>query len=186
MLIASSLLLDVLIPDFLVPTESPSLILAVSTALLSLACPTVGALIVSRLPANLIGWIFCGMGVLYGTRHFAVSYADHALLYRLWLPGGEYAAWVSTWLGFSGLVALGVLLVLLFPDGRLMSHRWRAVAWAAVCGSMIVALADALRFGPLPGYYYVRNPVGVAGTPEGPFPTHRLFEASGFVGGVLL
>jgi signal transduction histidine kinase len=186
MLIASSLLLDILTPDFLVPPERPSLILAVSTALLSLACPTVGAVVVSRLPANPTGWIFCGIGVLYGVRRFAVAYADHALLYRPWLPGGEFAAWISTWLDFSGLVALGVFLVLLFPNGRLPSRRWQVVAWVAVFGAAMIGLGEALRFGPLPGYYYVRNPLGVADATGGWLPAYWLLEASGFVGGVLL
>jgi signal transduction histidine kinase len=181
MLIASSLLLDVLTPDFLVPPERPSLILAVSTALLSLACPTVGAVIVSRLPGNPTGWIFCGMGVLYGVRRFAVAYADHALLHRPWLPGGEYAAWVSTWLDFSGLVALGVFLVLVFPNGRPPSRRWQVVAWVAVCGAAMIGLGEALRFGPLPDYYYVRNPLGVADA-TGVW----LLEASGVIGGAFL
>lgn len=185
-LAASSLLLDILTPEFLVPPERTDFVLNLSTVLLSLACPTVGALVVSRLPANPIGWIFCGMGLLYGVRRFAVAYSDHALLYRPWLPGGEYAAWVSTWLGFSGLAALGVLLVLLFPEGRNLSRRWRAVARAAVCGAALIGLGDALRFGPLEGYYYVRNPVGVAGTTVGVLPTHLLLEASVLVGGTLL
>jgi signal transduction histidine kinase len=185
-LAASSLLLDFLTPDFLAPPERPDLVLTLSTVLLSLACPTVGALVASRLPANPTGWIFCGMGLLYGARRFAVSYSDYALLYRPSWPGGEYAAWVSTWLGFSGLAALGVLLVLLFPEGRLLSRRWRAVAWATVCGAVMVGLGEALRFGPLPGYYYVRNPVGVAGTAVGALPAYRLFEISIFVGGTLL
>ena len=34
--------------------------LPVLSAVLSLAYPAVGALIASRLPTNLIGWIFCG------------------------------------------------------------------------------------------------------------------------------
>ena len=38
---------------------------AVLTAALSLVYSTIGALIVSRLPRNPIGWIFCGVGLLY-------------------------------------------------------------------------------------------------------------------------
>ena len=98
-LILSGLLLGALIPAFLIPPERPGPILATSTALLSLACPTVGALVASCLPANPIGWLCCGMGLLYGTRRLTAAYADHALLARPYLPGGEYAAWVSMWLG---------------------------------------------------------------------------------------
>jgi len=40
-------------------------IYAVLTGMLSLVYPTIGALIVSRLPRNPIGWIFCGVGLFY-------------------------------------------------------------------------------------------------------------------------
>jgi hypothetical protein len=59
---------------------------AVLTGVLSLAYPAVGALIASRLPTNPIGWIFCGLGVIYVTRRFTTAYADHAFLETLALP----------------------------------------------------------------------------------------------------
>ena len=62
---------------------------AVLTGVLSLAYPAVGALIASRLPTNPIGWIFCGLGLIYVTQRFAIAYADHALLETLALPWGE-------------------------------------------------------------------------------------------------
>jgi hypothetical protein len=67
--------------------------LAVLTGVLSLTFPTVGALIISRLPTNPVGWIFCGMGLLYDMRRFSMSYADYALTANFALPGG------STWPG---------------------------------------------------------------------------------------
>ena len=45
---------------------------AVLTGVLSLAYPAVGALIASRLPANPIGWIFCGTGLIYATQRFTI------------------------------------------------------------------------------------------------------------------
>jgi hypothetical protein len=53
---------------------------AVLAGVLSLAYPAVGALIASRLPANPIGWIFCGQGLIYAMRRFTTSYADYALI----------------------------------------------------------------------------------------------------------
>src|SRR5919112_2042823 len=110
---------------------------AVLTGVLSLAYPTVGALIVSRLPANPIGWIFCGVGLLYAARRLTEAYADYALLENFAFPGGEYVAWFTTWVGFAVPVLAGVFLMLLFPDGRLPSRRWRNVAWAAVFGGPV-------------------------------------------------
>jgi hypothetical protein len=86
--------------------------LAILTGILSLAYPTVGALIVSRLPANPIGWLFCSAGLLSAVRPFTVAYADYALLEDPALPGEDYLAWFSSWEWFA-LPTLAVCLVLL-------------------------------------------------------------------------
>jgi hypothetical protein len=124
-LITFALLLDFLTGEVIpqgMPGERPGLGFALLTGVLSLAFPTVGALIASRLPTNPIGWLFCGMGVLYGAGRFTGAYADYALVENFAFPGGEYVAWVSSCVWFAGLT-LGVFLILLFPDGRLPS-RW--------------------------------------------------------------
>ena len=87
-LIALALLLDFLtvdVPFPFIPRLGPSF--AVLTGVLSLAFPTVGALIASRLPANPTGWIFCGLGVLYAVRRFTQAYSDYALFENFALPG---------------------------------------------------------------------------------------------------
>ena len=70
---------------------------AVLTGVLSLAYPAVGALIASRLPANPIGWIFCGTGLIYAMRRSTTAYADYAFIEPSALPWGEVSAWLSTW-----------------------------------------------------------------------------------------
>jgi signal transduction histidine kinase len=203
-LIALALLLDFLTDDIPGQTEyslGPSLDvlsgllsqtreslgpgLAVLTGVLALAYPTVGALIVSRLPTNPIGWIFCGVGLLYAARRFTMAYADYALFENISLPGGEYVAWFSTWAGFSGLILAEVFLMLLFPNGRLPSRWWRIVAWAALCGAALTALADALTPGSLDTHHNVTNPFGVVGVIGG-FTTYYLFAVSVVVGSTLL
>ena len=139
---------------------------AVLTEMLSLAYPTVGTLIVSRLPRNPIGWIFCGVGLLYAAQHFSSAYADYTLIEYSTLPAGEYAAWFSTLINLAGLGLSGVFLTLLFPDGRLLARRWRLVAWAAVFGAAMMVIAEAFMPGPLRTHTYVMNPfeaVGVIG-----------------------
>ena len=121
-LIVLALSLDFLTGEVFLPPEvrglRPGLGFAVLTGVLSLAYPMVGALIASRLPTNPIGWLFCGMGVLYGARRFTGAYADYALLENLAFPGGEFMAWFTMCIWFANLT-LGVFLILLFPDGRL-------------------------------------------------------------------
>jgi hypothetical protein len=108
------------------------------------------------------------------------------LLENFAFPGGEYMAWFSTCVWLAGL-ALGVFLILLFPDGRLPSRRWRIVAWAAIFG---VAL-DVIGFGFMPEYLflthpYVENPFGISSVLGGGFTTYKLFGASRFFGMTLL
>src|SRR5215212_12179808 len=100
-------------------------IYAVLTGMLSLVYPTIGALIVSRLPRNPIGWIFCGVGLLYQLQHVALAYSNYAVAEGGSLPWGEYAAWFSAWVGFAGLTLSGGFLLLLF----------RRQAWRMVVGS---------------------------------------------------
>jgi MFS family permease len=117
---------------------------------------------------------------------FAVAYADYALFENLAMPGGEYVAWFSKWAGPAGLTLAGVLLMLLFPDGRLPSRRWRIVAWTALLGAALTALVDALVPGPLGVYRNVENPFGVVGVIGGGFTTYDLFAALYLLGLTLL
>jgi hypothetical protein len=188
-LIGLALLLDFLTSEVIpagVPGERPGPAFAVLTGVLSLAFPTVGALIASRLPTNPIGWLFCGMGVLYGAGRFTGAYADYALGESFAFPGGEYVAWFSSLVWFATLT-LGVFLILLFPDGRLPSRWWRLVAWVALLGAALAELGTAF----IPDYLivshpYVENPFGVVGVIGGGLTTYELFGASRFLGMTLL
>jgi signal transduction histidine kinase len=188
-LVTLALLLDYATPGSLHFRTGERLnpVLAVLMGMLSLAYPTVGALIVSRLPTNPIGWIFCGAGLLYETQRFCIAYADYALLQNWALPWGEYVAWVSTWVGFAGPVLAGVFLILLFPNGRLPSRRWLTVAWVAVIGAALAAIGDAFTPGMLRTHSFVENPFGVAGVIGGRYPpAYQVFSASMVLGTTLL
>jgi hypothetical protein len=119
------------------------------TALLrvmALAYPTVGAFIVSRRPANAIGWILCLTGLLTGVRAFAAAYTYYGVAGRPDpLPGVEYAAWVGSWVGPPGVLLAAALLLLVFPDGRLLDRAWWAVVGMAACGAVLFALILALE-----------------------------------------
>jgi MFS family permease len=186
-LIAFALSLDFLTdPVPLLPEERLDPGLAVLAGVLSLVYPTVGALVASRFPSNPIGWIFCGVGLLYAVRRFCTAYADYALLENITLPAGEYVAWFATWVGDTGLILAGLFLMLLFPEGRLPSRRWRMVAWAAVLGAALLVLGNAFMPGQLPWHNYVQNPFGVVGVLGSGFTTYDLFAVSRLLGLTLL
>src|SRR5215210_6096654 len=196
-LLVLTLLLDFSTDDSLtrsawVFSRRPAPALAVLTGMLSLAFPTVGALIASRLPANPIGWIFCGVGLLYTAQRFAQAYADYALLVNFAFPGGEYMVWFSGLVNFRGPVIAGIFVMLLFPDGNLPSRRWRIVAWTAVCGAVLSELHAAFYPQDIgTSAYSVMNPFGwVGGIWVGVIgvglTTYEFLDASGFIGETLL
>ncbi len=161
-------------------------IYAVLTGMLSLVYPTIGALIVSRLPRNPIGWIFCGVGLLYQLQHVGLAYSDYAVAEGFSLHWGEYAAWFAAWVGFAGLTLSGIFLLLLFPDGRLLSRRWRIVAWAAVLGAALAALADGFYPGRLLAHEYIENPLGAMGTIGQQLTAYGSLAASKLIASALL
>src|SRR5215204_286292 len=144
-------------------SRSPGLAIAVLTGMLSLVFPAVGAIIASRLPRNPIGWIFCGVGLLYTAQRFTQAYANYALLVNFAFPGGEYMAWFSGLVNQGSLVLAGIFVMLLFPDGSLPSRRWRIVAWTAVCGAVLTDLYAAFYPQDVGTSASVMNPFGWVG-----------------------
>jgi two-component system, NarL family, sensor kinase len=128
-----------------------------------LAWVVVGTVIVVRRPDNRIGWILCAAGSLVLVGGFAAEYAVSALLGG-WsaLPAGRALAWVAPWTTVLGL-GLFFYLLLLFPDGRLPSRRWRWLArlYAAALAAGIVALAfrPGVFLPTLRGLGPLRNPL---------------------------
>jgi hypothetical protein len=139
----------------------------VAFAVAAVAFATVGALVVARVPGNRIGPVFCLMGGILAVGDFMFQYADRALFISPGgLPGGTTAAWLQNFGLPPAFGLLGVAL-LLFPDGRLPSRRWRPALWLALAGIVLNALGYALRPGPLDDpFATVTNPVGIAGTFE--------------------
>jgi hypothetical protein len=122
----------------------------------------VGALIASRHPGNAIGWILLAAGVAAGLGAVASSFAQH------WVEGsggpdalGKAAALYASlsWIPFILMPA--TFLLLLFPDGRLLSRRWRPVAWCAEVGIAGTFVAGGLRSGPIEDFPQLMNPIGV-------------------------
>ena len=136
--------------------------------LLSIGFSTIGAVIVSRLPSeNPVGWLFCVVGLLWGMIHFSGEYALYALLAAPGsLPGGEVAAWIYSWLWVLSL-GLHVFLALLFPNGRLLSSRWRWFARLSVLVTSVGVVLAAFSPGPIAvGLPAIRNPFGIEGLPN--------------------
>ena len=118
----------------------------------------VGALVASRVPHNPVGWLL----LLQGLVGLAAVMAGYANFYALvCLRGRPRSAgrclWAVNWLYVPALGGL-TLMVLLFPDGSLLSRRWRAVVWLTVVAMVLAVVAAMLAPGPLPEVPPVSNP----------------------------
>jgi hypothetical protein len=134
--------------------------------LLAVGYSTVGAVVASRRPQNPIGWILCAIGLLGGMRHFDSEYAIYTLLAAPGtLPGGEVAAWFSTWPWVPDL-GLFAFMALLFPTGQLLSSRWRPFTWFSVLLIAVGTIMAAFSPGPILGLGNVPNPLGIEGLPN--------------------
>ena len=139
---------------------------ALAGAAALLAFPAVGAVILSRRPGHPIGWIFCTMNLGWAINNFAGPYAKYALVANPGsLPAGKLAVWLYFWPGFVS-TSLFVFLGLLFPDGTLLSRRWRPVAWLVAGYGVVAPLALAFAPGPVDDTigFKVTNPAGVGGS----------------------
>ena len=136
--------------------------------LFSIGYSTVGAVIVPRMSQeNLIGWLFCAIGLLWAVIHLIGEYAIYTLLAEPGsLPAGEIASWVYSWLWVPGLGLL-VFLCLLFPNGRLPSARWRWFARISALLTLVGAVLAAFSPGPIVvGLPAIHNPLGIESLPN--------------------
>jgi hypothetical protein len=137
---------------------------ATAGALCTLAFATVGATIVWHRRRQVVGWLFCLVGLSLAVQAFAAFYATHALVASPGsLPGGQVMGWLGTWVSAPALLLIPLFGFLLFPDGRLPAPRWRLVAWL---DGLILAMATvgvAVRPGPLAVLPSVANPFGASG-----------------------
>jgi hypothetical protein len=103
----------------------------------------VGALLALRRPENPIGWLFLGFGVVASIDYLAEQYSGLARSADSDLPAADLVTAFAAhfWHPFFSLF---VFAFLLFPDGHLVSPRWRWFAFAAVADYGLLALSAPL------------------------------------------
>jgi signal transduction histidine kinase len=126
----------------------------------SAGAPVLGALIASRHPENPYGWLWLGLGLALTILSVGGNYAEYAVLSGN-LPAPITAAAVGS-AGWVLWVTLTPFLLLLFPDGRLPSSRWRSVAWTVVAAGAVCMVLGPFTPGQS-GIASVENPFGVGG-----------------------
>ena len=103
----------------------------------------VGALVCTRRDGHRVGWLLLAL---------ALGVTADAALAGYGLRGGSFdslradsmARWLTSWLRESLMLAAALFLLLLFPNGRLASPRWRIVAGLGVVLIAVVVVGEAL------------------------------------------
>jgi hypothetical protein len=135
---------------------------AATYILLPLVFGGVGAMLTARVPGNPIGPLFLvattGMAVLVGTQ----SYVLLGLGPGAYPPGAAWAALLANlvWIPSQLVVLIGVPLV--YPDGRLLSPRWRLVPIATVLVVLPVELQSVFSTAPLNDFTTLTSPLADA------------------------
>jgi hypothetical protein len=133
-----------------------------------------GALVAGRQPANAVGWLLLAVALAFATQAAVESYiADPAG------TGVVAVAWVSEWMWYLWVYLALVFLPLVFPTGRLLSSRWRAVVWLGIAALLVGIASEAFTDRPLNLEPPVPNPLRASGA------LATAVDVAGPVGGVL-
>ncbi|MDQ3318516.1 MAG: hypothetical protein M3522_14445 [Actinomycetota bacterium] len=120
------------------------------------ASALVGGLVASRRPENPVGWFFLGAAACFTLTGVAAEYVAFGL------AGGRTMAWLMGWLWVPAVVLLLCFVPLYFPDGRLVSPRWRWLVRFALFFSVGATVFSAFRPGEIQEEGVV-NPLGIEG-----------------------
>jgi hypothetical protein len=110
---------------------------------------TIGLVLTLRRPANPIGWLYAAAGLVWSAYIPVDPWVDE--LQRSGRPvplAARYLALIGENFWAIGIVLAIILPLLLLPDGRLRSPRWRPVAAAAVAGTAMQIVAACLDSAP--------------------------------------
>ena len=124
-----------------------------------LAFGTIGAVLATQAPNNPIGWLYelAAFGVVLAVA--AEQYAIRGLEDLTSLSAVPYVYWLHSAVTPIAISLIPIALVL-FPDGHLLSRRWRPILWsllaAAVAGSFASAFFEDVF--QVSGSTNVRNP----------------------------
>jgi hypothetical protein len=130
---------------------------------LFLAFPLVGALIASKRPKNAVGWLCLAVGLLWMLAGLLDYYGYYGAATPGSVPFPVLMAGISDWIWVPAVGLLGTYVLLLFPDGRLPSSRWRPLAWLSGAVIFLLSVGGMLAPGRLDNLAGVRNPFGIEG-----------------------
>jgi two-component system NarL family sensor kinase len=113
-----------------------------------------GGLVAVRRPGHPMGLLLCAGGLADAFSGAAFAYARAAVIhFPATLPFGRPAMWLTAWSYVPAVCLSGLIVPLVFPDGHLLSRRWRPVLWAVVAYAPLAAVGNAFSPQSMGGWF---------------------------------
>ncbi|HEY8134436.1 MAG TPA: hypothetical protein VIF08_00225 [Candidatus Limnocylindrales bacterium] len=124
----------------------------------AVAYAAMGWLLATRLPGNLLGWVFLVLGLGMAAQLLVTFQVQegHEAFRQLSYPL-LVAAWISSSAHLPMLAVLTNVVFLRFPTGRPLTPRWRGAGWLAFFGAVLVILGMGLQPSGLTWYPSLTN-----------------------------
>ncbi len=139
------------------------------SCLLCLTASGVGVVVTTRLPRNVVGWLFLLLGVLTGLVFGLRWYTTLMMVGGPPTAAVQWAAWLFAWLIPVNMTCLA-LVSLLFPHGTPPSRRWRPFTATLVLigvAATIVQVVSPYHANQTP-FPQLRNPTAILSRSVGP------------------
>jgi two-component system NarL family sensor kinase len=119
-----------------------------------------GCVLLARRPGHPIGPLLCLIGLADAISVVPFAYARYTLVHAPGsLPFGTEMLWVNTWAYAPATSLGGLVLPMVFPEGRLLSPRWRPALWAALAFIPLSVAGNAFIPQGMSGYFpHLENP----------------------------
>lgn len=149
----------VLVAQPLYPPGQLDLTAAILFPLTTASFGVAGSLLAIRVPGNRIGSLLLAAGTLLAIGVFSGAWATASVAHGGSWPGTLVAASITNVAFVPPIIIVAVGVPLVFPDGHLLSPRWRIVAWAAAIGTAFAGAHAAFRPGPISNTIPIENPL---------------------------
>ena len=124
----------------------------------------IGCLLLARRPGHPMGPLLCLVGFATAVTDVVFVYERYALAHGPGsLPFATVALWANTWTFAPAACVGGIVLPLVFPDGRLLSRRWRPALWAALASIPLAMVGTAFVKQNMGAYFrHLPNPYAIS------------------------
>lgn len=152
----SGVTIGLFVPTLWLERDDPVAIVIIAVWLTAIAAT--GGLVAARLPSNSVGWLMSAASLSLSLNLLVTAYAEYSIEVAPGsLPFGIVAGWLSLWTSTPAApFFVGALLV--FPNGRLLSRRWKPLIPVLALASLLTAVGFAAKPGPIDNVPSVENP----------------------------